>query len=173
MHTSEVLLTPIVNAAAVQDYESSGVTTIVTTDETGNVAAIPVATISTDVELGNATPEWRDVPFAMLFLINLTVMVWLGISKAPRGLKYMNITMETLEDEMRKSDDVTEEDIHEFESFLDQAFAYMEVYPVRIFFYLVVPCCILAFVYGLIGTTFILKPCPNTMIYLCLLSSLA
>lgn len=118
------------------------------------------------------TPTYRDVPFAILFLAQIGVMLWLGVAIAPSGFDKMDFNLTAIEDEIRKSDDVTEEDMREFEEFTGEVVEYAQVYPARILIYLVLPCAILAFVFALLATAFVMKPCAKKLVYSCLLGSL-
>ena len=173
MRNSET--TPIVHVTAVQDYEAAGQVAVVTADEEEDEHVVPLTTVQTDGELDSTVvaPQWQDVPFALLFLIHLAVMVWLSISVAPKGFQNFHIDMDYFQQEMQKSDDVTDDDMREFNLFLDQVAAFMQVYPERIGICMVIPCCVASFLYGLFGTGALLKPCPKTMIYICLSLSLA
>ncbi|KAL7569253.1 hypothetical protein ACA910_016806 [Epithemia clementina (nom. ined.)] len=165
--------TPIAAASVLpHDYESSGLVTVVTADE-NEAQDIPMADVATDVDFDDdyVAPKWQDLPFAISFWIHFGIMLWLGIFMAPKGFQYIDINIDAIEEEMRKSDDITEDDIRKFDTFLDKAAAYLAIYPVRILSLLVLPCCILAFFFGLIGTSVILKPCTRTMIYVRLIAS--
>lgn len=117
-------------------------------------------------------PVCRDVPFAILFALHAVVMAWLGISIAPQGCQEILINTTSIEDEIRKSDDVTEEDIQQFEEFVKDAAAYVQVYPLRILVFIVVPCCLLAYILGVTSTAFVIKPFPRFAVYSCLILSI-
>jgi hypothetical protein len=123
------------------------------------------------VDLGLA-PTYRDVPFALLFLAQVGIMIWLGVAVAPRGFENLAFNATAIEDEMRKSDDVSEEDLRQFEDFASEVGEYAQVYPARILLYLVVPCAILAFVFAYLTTAFVMKPCVKPLVYSCLVGSL-
>ena len=117
-------------------------------------------------------PVCRDFPFAVLFVMHAVVMAYLGIFVAPKGCNELTINTTSIEEEMRKSDDLTEEDIQEFEHFLKDSVAFLSVYPLRILVFIVVPCCLLAYVFGLIFTAFVIKPFTRLAVYGCLIFSI-
>eukprot|EP00527_Entomoneis_sp_CCMP2396_P005832 CAMPEP_0198154448 /NCGR_PEP_ID=MMETSP1443-20131203/68592_1 /TAXON_ID=186043 /ORGANISM="Entomoneis sp., Strain CCMP2396" /LENGTH=586 /DNA_ID=CAMNT_0043821119 /DNA_START=83 /DNA_END=1843 /DNA_ORIENTATION=- len=165
--------TPIVNATTFRNYGGSDGVAIHNNADEADVVVVPLMNVVVDGPDSESAiaPKWRDLPFAILFWAHLAVMIWLGVSVAPKGFEMVHVNLQELEDQVRKSDDVTEEDIHHLEDIISEAAIYMEVYPSRIAIFLVIPCCILAFVFGLIGMNAILKPCPRTMVYTCLIST--
>ena len=133
----------------------------------------PLVVVHNDDSAGkNIEPVCRDLPFAILFALHAAVMAWLGISVAPQGCQEIVINSTSIEDEIRKGDDVTEEDIQQFEEFVKDAAAYVQVYPLRILVYIVVPCCLLAYIFGVICTAFVIKPHPRFAVYSCLVLSI-
>jgi len=166
--------TPIVNVTPVHSYGGANVVAIHNTqdDEEELIPLVNVVVDDPDAPGDPASPEWRDLPFALLFWAHLAVMIWLGVAIAPKGFELVHLNLEEIEEEMRKNDDVTEETIGQFDKFVSDVAAYLEIYPARIALCLVVPCCVLAFVFGLLGTSTILKPCPRTIIYSCLVSTI-
>lgn len=127
------------------------------------------------VEVGpmDSAPIYRDVPFAILFYIHLAIMLWLGIDIAPKGYDKIDINYTAIEDEMRKGDDFTDEDIAQMEEFAKEAAKFIQVYPVRILFAFVLPCALLAFFFASLVMLFMIKPCPKTWVYGCLIESFA
>jgi hypothetical protein len=116
-------------------------------------------------------PTYRDVPFALLFLAQIGIMMWLGVAVAPRGYEELSFNVTAIEDEMRKSDDVTEEDLRQFEEFAGEVVGYAQVYPARILLYLVAPCAVLAFIFAYFATALVMKPCVKPLVYSCLVGS--
>ena len=158
--------TPIVPLAVPTVY---GTENVLIDEEVSPLVAVVV---HDDSDGKSAEPVCRDVPFAVLFVIHAIVMAWLGIFMAPKGYDEIGkIDPASIEDEIRKGNDVTEEDIKQFEDFLSAAAAYVQVYPVRILALIVVPCCLLAYVFGAATTAFIIKPYPRVAVYSCLISS--
>lgn len=123
------------------------------------------------VDLGLA-PTYRDVPFALLFLVQVGIMIWLGVAVAPRGFEKLSFNATDIEDDMRKSDDITEEDLRQFEELASDVVEYAKVYPARILLYLVVPCALLAFIFAYFTTAFVMKPFVKPLVYSCLIGSL-
>lgn len=153
-------------------------------DATANLArygAVPVVTIDAAYEhvsmleaSAPSPPQFQDIYFGVLFWIHAAVMLWLGLSVAPRGYEDMNFDLASIEDEIRKGgNDVKEEDFQKFHEFLNRATEYMQIYPVRIVHYLIVPSCCVAFGIALVTTFFILQPFPRTVVYGCLIGSFA
>eukprot|EP00977_Amphora_coffeiformis_P024075 scaffold15034_cov181-Amphora_coffeaeformis.AAC.7 len=118
-------------------------------------------------------PVCRDLPFAIIFAVHAAVILWLGIFTAPKGFDQLQFNATSIEEEIRKGDDVTDEDLQEFKQFVTAAIEYVQVYPLRIVLYVVIPCCLLAYVFGAISTAFVIKPCPHVVVYGCLISSVA
>jgi hypothetical protein len=142
------------------------------TPVTGEATPLVVPEESVEkVDLGLA-PTYSDVPFALLFLAQAGIMIWLGFAVAPRGFIKIPFNATAIEDEMRKHDDVTEEDLRQFEEFADEVIEYAQVYPARILLYLVVPCAFLAFIFAYFTTAFVMKPCVKPLVYSCLVGSL-
>mmetsp|Transcript_8267 Transcript_8267/g.18671 ORF Transcript_8267/g.18671 Transcript_8267/m.18671 type:complete len:405 (+) Transcript_8267:95-1309(+) len=172
-------VTPIVNATAIQDYGGTEALVVQSGNTDGEGEIIPLVDVFVDDpnnpdSAATSTPKWRDLPFAILFWVHLAVMIWLGVTVAPKGYELFDVNVfGEIEKAMQKSDDVTEEDIQHFKGFVDQAAAYLQVYPTRIGLYCALPLCFLAFVFGLVGTSAVLKPCPRTMVYSCLVSTIA
>ena len=118
-------------------------------------------------------PFCRDLPFAIIFAVHAVIILSLGIFIAPKGFDQLQFNTTFIEEEIRKEDEVTDEDSQEFKQVFTAAVEYIHVYPVRIVLYIVVPCCLLAYVFGVISTAFIIKPCPRVAVYGCLISSVA
>lgn len=116
-------------------------------------------------------PTCRDLPFAILFGLHAVAMACLGMFAAPQGYKRIKIDMTLIEDEIRKGDDTTEEDVQNFEQFVADAAAYMQIYPLRIVTHIVIPSCLLAYVLGAVSTAFCIKPFPRLAVYTCLVCS--
>jgi Plasma-membrane choline transporter len=164
-HTQE---TPIM-VTAIPSYGTEPV--LVTIDElvsTDNEATPLV--VSHDVDK-DAMPVFRDVPFAILFLIHVAIMLWLGIAVAPKGYSVININFDDIEGAMKKGEDVTEEDVANFEDFIAFLGKYVQVYPERILLYFLAPTGVLAFLIATTATAVVIKPCPRTITYACLLWS--
>jgi hypothetical protein len=142
------------------------------TPVTGEATPLVVPEDSVEkVNLGLA-PTYSDVPFALLFWAQVGIMIWLGVAVAPRGFEKLSFNATAIEGEMRKNDDVTEEDLRQFEEFAGEVVEYAQVYPVRILLYLVVPCALLAFIFAYFTTAFIMKPYVKPLVYSCLVGSL-
>jgi hypothetical protein len=159
--------TPIVSATAIPT--TYGTEDVVIDGEITPLVSIVVHDESDD-KMG-AAPSYRDVPFAVLFAVHAIVMAWLGISVAPKGCDVVNFNVTAIEDEIRQSDDISEKDMEDFEQFISAAVGYIQVYPIRILYYIVVPSCLLAYVIGMAGTTLILKPFPRVAVYASLICS--
>ena len=112
-------------------------------------------------------PVYRDVPFAILFLIQLGAMIFLGLHIAPKG--YDMIDVDTIKMEMAKDSDTSEQDVQKFEAFVGFMATYLQTYPIRILTCLLCPTAIVAFLVSLTITTKILRPFPKFMVTLCLL----
>ena len=99
---------------------------------TGEATSLVVPEDSVErVDLGLA-PTYSDVTFALLLLAQVGIMIWLGVAVAPRAFAKLAFNATAIEDEMRKNDDVTEEDLRQFEEFAGETVEYAQVYPARI-----------------------------------------
>jgi hypothetical protein len=138
-------------------------------ETTSSLQSVPNAVPVVDV-----SPHWRDVGFAIAFWIHAALMIWMGVWLAPAGYENFdfNFDLTAIEDEMRKSDDVTDAQLEQFDEIANRVAEYVKVYPTRIVFYLVVPCGILAFFIAFLVTVLIVKPFSKTVAYASLLGSL-
>jgi uncharacterized membrane protein YeaQ/YmgE (transglycosylase-associated protein family) len=145
----------------------------------GGASSLPssndTATIMNDETV--ISPVYRDVPFAIVFALHCGIMAWLGIWIAPIGYTYMDhfdvkadIDWNDWKEQLEF--DWTEDDLHMMESFMAQTVAYLQVYPTRIFVWLILPCIVLAFVAGWLVTALGIRPCPQGMIYSYLIGSM-
>ena len=124
----------------------------------------------------DAAPGFRDVGFAVAFWLHLVIMLYLGIAVAPAGYEQIpDFNWTVVENEIRQQPDmdgsIREEDYQQLEQIVDEVGGYLQVYPWRIFAYLVVPCLLLSFVVALLTTAAIIQPCPKTIVYSTLLGS--
>jgi hypothetical protein len=81
-----------------------------------------------------APPLYRDVPWAVLFLLHWITLIWLGVWVAPKGydaLDAWDVNMTDFTNELKQNeDDVLNEDtVVDFESFMDQMADFWPVYP--------------------------------------------
>jgi hypothetical protein len=121
----------------------------------------------------DGAPVCRDFFFALLFYAHFLLMIWLGVSIAPLGYETIQFNFKIVEDLMRQSDDLTEEDILDFEDFIQHgAPSFVRVYSLRIFLLLVIPCHFAAFAISYFNTVYVLKAIPKRVIYTLLIKSL-
>ncbi len=119
-----------------------------------------------------AEPVFRDVLWALLFVAHLAVMVCLAIlygsfsTTTSSGTGESNTDWKEMEAEL---DD--DEAIHQVEVFAEQVEAYVQVYPMRILSFILVPCAVLAFAFSYVGTALVIPSCPTTIVQCCLLGS--
>jgi uncharacterized membrane protein YeaQ/YmgE (transglycosylase-associated protein family) len=123
------------------------------------------------------SPVCRDVPFAIVFALHCVIMAWLGMGIAPIGYTYMDhfdvksdIDWNDWKEQLEF--DWTEDDLHMIESFIAQTVAYLQVYPTRIFVWLILPCIVWALIAGWLVTALCIRPCPQGMIYTYLIGSI-
>ncbi|CAB9514801.1 Protein PNS1 [Seminavis robusta] len=112
-------------------------------------------------------PVYRDVPFAILFWVQLIVVLTLGFTIAPKG--YAMMDFEKIKAEIEKDPDTSASDIQDFETFVAFAATYLSVYPARIITYLLYPTTLVAFSMALFIVTTIIRPCSHFMVTLCLI----
>ena len=109
---------------------------------------IPVSDVITgDYDGKDGAPVFRDVPFALLFLIHFCIMLWLGIFVAPVGYEQLDFNFTVIEDEIQKNGDnsTTDEDIQSMEIFAEELSDFVQVYPYRIVIYLILPSLLVSF----------------------------
>lgn len=151
--------------------EYGAVATTVVIDDPVDETLVPLRGVSGDAE--DLSPRFRDVWFAVLFWMQMAIVVWLGIYRAPMAYKNMHFDLSGIEDELRKATtDISEKDIQEMNDFASRVSEYVKVYPARILKYLVLPCCGLAYFIAFFITAFIVKRCARPAVYLCLLGSI-
>jgi hypothetical protein len=151
-------------ATTLQSYGAAE-TVFIDNDETSPLV------ITGDAE--DSSPRCQDLAFAIVFWIHAVLMIWLGLFKAPKGFEDIHFDFSSIEEEMRKGGDVTEEDIVQIEEFATQVSEFVKVYPTRILFYLLLPCCIIAFAIAFLITAFFVKKFPRTFVYSSLVGSMA
>ena len=154
-------------------YGATAAHVIIDGDVTSPLVPVVVHNSNSNEEINLSAPVCRDLPFAILFLLHAVVMGWLGIFTAPQGYDEIQINTTFIEDQMRQGDDISEEDVQQFQEFVAAAAAYLEVYPLRILLYIIIPCCLLAYAFGAIATAFVIKPHPKEAVYGCLICSVA
>jgi hypothetical protein len=124
--------------------------------------------------VSDVEPVFRDVPFAILFVLHLGIMLWIGAFVAPKG--YENIEFEfnmtSIESELSKDGDITEEEIKQIEQFAEEASEWIQVYPYRIVVNLVFPGLLIAYLISSFTTAFLIRPCAKTIVYSVLVGSL-
>jgi len=118
-----------------------------------------------------AEPVFRDVPWAILFLAHLGVMIYLSIAYGSFGTDTSNMNTTDWKQQLEQDMD-DDEAIHQVEAFAEQVEAYVEVYPMRIFWYIVLPSALLASVISYVGTAFVIPSCPTTIVQFSLLGSI-
>lgn len=127
-----------------------------------------------DEDKDGSAPVFRDVPFAILFLIHLAIMLWLGIFVAPAGYEKLDFNFTTIEDEIRKNGDdgISDADIQEMEVFAEKVSDFLPVYPYRIVTFLVLPCLLISFLIAFLLTSAVIKPYTKPFVYSSLVGSM-
>lgn len=118
-----------------------------------------------------AEPVYRDVVWALLFLAHFAVMIYLAIAYGSFGIQDSGKNTSDWKQELETDLD-DDEAIHQVEAFAEQVEAYVEVYPLRIFGFLIVPCALVASVVSYLGTCFVIPSCPTAIVQFCLLGSI-
>ena len=122
-----------------------------------------------------AEPVFRDVFWAVLFIVHLLVMIYLGIAYGSFGVDTSvggNSTSWKEEMEKGTDDDQAAKAVQQMENFVEAAESFIQVYPQRILFIIVIPCAILAFCFSYVGTAFAIPSCPTTVVQFALLGSI-
>jgi hypothetical protein len=132
--------------------------------------------LSTEVDESSLSsmmgPQFRDVPFALFFLLQIGVMLYAGIFVAPKGFDSACFNITAIEKEISDgNDDITDEDMKQIQDFIAAVTQYVMVYPERILCYLIIPSCIGAFIIAYIVTAAVVKPCSKLIVYSCLLGT--
>lgn len=119
-------------------------------------------------------PVFRDVWFAIFFLAHLGFMVYLGVAYGSFGIEEIDVNNVTaaIQNAIDDDVDISEQDLKQLEVFAHEAEAYIQVYPTRIFVFLVLPCALLAYVSAYLSTAFFIPSCPKVMVSACLLGTL-
>jgi hypothetical protein len=121
----------------------------------------------------DSTP-FRDLPWAILFLIHLSVMLWLAIDFGTFTVDKMDLNVTNWrnyidDDASRPSDDQW----MEFEIFVTEAEEWANVYPERILSYVILPAALVAYAVSYIVTALVIPSCPTAMVMICLLGTFA
>ena len=109
---------------------------------------------------------FRDWMFGLLFWLHLIAIITTGLILSPIGYQKLNdnLSQVDFEAEMAKNnDDMTPQDMEEFEAFVRKATDYVEMFPTRILFCIIVPCIVLGFIYSLIFV-FAIRSCTNFLV---------
>ena len=114
-------------------------------------------------------PVFRDVVFSVLFWIQFIAMIVAGFTIAPEGYDMVDIAF--IKQKIEEDPTTTSSDLQDFETFVSFLASYVQVYPERIFTYLLVPMFLVAFLIALVVTTKIIKPHPKAMVTFCLVGA--
>jgi hypothetical protein len=117
-----------------------------------------------------AEPVYRDVAWAIVFLAHLAVMIYLGIAHGSFGVDCTGMNTTDWKQEMEASID-DDKVLHQMEAFAEAAEEYVQVFPQRIFSYVVIPCALLASVFSYAATAFLIPSCPKVAVQSALLGS--
>jgi hypothetical protein len=119
-------------------------------------------------------PSFQDVPWAILFLIHLAVVIYVGIFISPHGYESLDMNFTHWREEIEEqTDDLTPQDLQEFQDFVELVNSYLQVYPKRILLYSVLPSAVLAFKFVLLTTVLVMKPRTEFLVTSALACSLA
>ena len=114
-------------------------------------------------------PVYRDVAFAVIFWVQLIVMLVLGFTIAPKGYGMLDIAF--IKKKMEEDPTTSSSDLQDFETFVSFMASYLQVYPERILMYLFYPTSLMAFFIALVVTTKIIRPHPHFMVTACLVGA--
>jgi hypothetical protein len=94
-----------------------------------------------------AVPVFRDWPFAILFCCHLAAMIYVGVVYCREGYRRVvnGFDLDLIEQEIAKGDDVKPEDLAQLETFVEDAYHYLQGYPQRILLYNILPTAVLLF----------------------------
>lgn len=161
-------------AHAIPSYGATAPVAAVTIDGETNDEDAPLI-VASQQEAEATGPVFRDVGFAILFWLHLVVMIYLGIAVAPAGYEnWPEFNLTSIEEEIRREDNdhsMRDEDYEQLEEAVEEMGSYLQVYPLRIFLYLVLPCLLISFVVAMITTATVIKPYPKPIVYATLLGS--
>lgn len=123
-------------------------------------------------------PIFRDIPFAILFFIHLAVVVFLGLQYGSFGdfpssdIHRWNVTeLRNLMDDDGVNNNVSNEDWAKFATFLEEAKVWIDIYPIRVFEYIVAPSAIISFAVAYLATAVVIPSCPTAIVTACLLGT--
>jgi hypothetical protein len=103
-------------------------------------------------------PVFRDWPFAAAFWLQIMFVIYIGMTYSVQGSENFEFDWTMITQEMQKEDDITPEDVAQFQQFLSDVDDYIHVFPIRIFWYAVVPAGTLSFLLTLFWAVFIARP---------------
>jgi hypothetical protein len=111
-----------------------------------------------------------------MFLVHLAVMIYLGVAYGSFGVKHEEQWnsadwKEELQEELEASID-DDKVLHQMETFAEAAEEYVQVFPQRIFIYMVIPCALLASVVSYVGTAFVIPSCAKICVQTALIGSI-
>jgi Plasma-membrane choline transporter len=129
--------------------------------------------VTTDYQEPSLHPQFRDVPFAVLFGVQMLLMLYAGVFVAPRGYETIRLcfNLTEIENEITKDQDISEDDLAQLRQFWEAAMQFIVVYPERILLYLVLPMCVGAYWIAYLFLTLLVRPCSQCMVMLCLVGT--
>jgi Plasma-membrane choline transporter len=121
----------------------------------------------------NNPTQFRDWPFAVVFWIHIAVILYVGITYSSAGYSRVaqDFNWTQMEQQIAESDDVSPEDLKQFESFMEDAFEWVQGYSDRILWYSKFPAAIAAMIFVDITLTLI-RPCTATVVTTALIGSM-
>jgi hypothetical protein len=126
-------------------------------------------------ETKNGAPEYRDVPFSILFFAHLAVMVWLAIDCGTFTVIQIDPNVTNWRTTIFVDDDnaPNDEEWHQFEKMVQDAEDWAAVYLKRILENVIIPSAFVAYGVSYILTALVIPSCPTAMVVSTLLGSLA
>lgn len=98
-------------------------------------------------EKASSAPVFRDWPFAILFYAHIAAIIYVGVVYSAEGYRRVanDFDLDIIAEAISQNDDVNPEDLAQVESFVEEAYAYLQGYPQRILVYSICPSAVLLF----------------------------
>lgn len=140
--------------------------------------AAPLIVVDDESDLSKGTNGivlFRDPAFAILFILHFVVVIWLAVSFGSFHIDEINLNVTTWKDYV--DDDATDQlddnNWSEIQKFVDDTIHWLDIYPSRIFSFVIIPSCLSAFGCSFVLTALAIPSCPFAAVKFSLLGTLA
>lgn len=128
-----------------------------------------------DTMIGNnKTPQFRDLPFLILYLVHLAIMIFLALDYGSfTTIDKIDYNVSNWRNLVDDDEIATDQEWQQFESIVTEAEHWIDVYLPRILRYIIVPSAFVAYAISYLWTAVIIPSCPTAVVVSALLGSLA